>query len=395
MVPSAYVQMQELPLTPNGKLDRKRLPRPEISVSANRVEPRDATEMRLKSLWEEILGIRDIGITDNFFDLGGHSLTAVSVSARMGSLYGTRFSVRTIFERPTIWELAEYLRQNDVQTEPSSIVPLQPNGSKPPFFCVHPAGGMAHCYMPLAHYLGPDQPVYGFQARGLEGQQPPITSIEEMAATYIKDMKEVRPKGPYHLGGWSLGAVVAYEMAQQLTASGEEVQALVLLDGRPNFTPRDAPWTEEELHQSEQLHVDLVLANMGVPKEQAEAMSYEEQLNRCMKVQEDEAALPLYISLDQFRRFLRVQATNEAVVKRYRIQPYTRNLVLFRSEMAEHSEEAFGWERLAAGGVEIHSFPEQHVKFVAEPNVRLVAEKLAAFLSNEPALKQIPAQAGI
>jgi thioesterase domain-containing protein/acyl carrier protein len=351
--------------------------------------------MRLKSLWEEILGVKDIGITDNFFDLGGHSLSAVSVSARMGSLYGTRFSVRVIFECPTIWQLAEFLRQNETQTEPNSIVPIQPGGSKPRFFCVHPAGGMAHCYIPLARYLGLDQPFYGFQSRGLEGQQSPVTSIEEMAAIYIKDMKEIQPRGPYCLGGWSLGAIIAYEMAQQLTSSGEEVQALVLLDGRPNFTPWDEPWSEDEIHQYEQRHVDLVLASLGVPKDQADSMSYEEQLERCIRIPELDGVVPLNITLSQFRRFLRVQAMNEAVVKRYRIQPYPGNLVLFRSEMTEGSGEGFGWERLAAGGVETHSFPEEHSRFVAEPNVRLVAEKLTSCVSSEPVPTQTPAQAGI
>jgi thioesterase domain-containing protein/acyl carrier protein len=387
------VEVEELPLTPNGKLDRKRLPEPEHTPSALLIEPRDAIEMRLKTVWAEILGINEIGITDNFFDLGGHSLTAVSVSAYISRIYGARFSVRTIFERPTIWQLAEFLRQTKSLLKADSVVPIQPAGKKTPFFCVHPAGGMAHCYLPLARHLGPDQPFYGFQAHGLERAQSLAISIEEMAATYIKNMKDVQPNGPYQLGGWSLGAIIAYEMAQQLTASGDKVQSLILLDGRPNFTPLSAPWTEEELRDYEQRHVDLVLARLGLSEAEIDAMTYEQQLERCIsQPKADASSVPLTVTSTQFRNFLRVQATNEALVKRYHIQPYPGNLVLFKSSTPGPPEEGFGWERLAAGGVVIHSFQEEHARFVAEPNAQVVAEKLAACINDGPTLKQMPVQ---
>jgi thioesterase domain-containing protein len=376
MVPSAIVVLEAMPLTANGKLDRRALPAPEISGSAEMAEPRDTTEIQLRYLWEEILGVKNLGIHDNFFSLGGHSLLAVSLSARLSDLYGSRFAVRTIFEKPTIAELANFLRENVAYAPPTSLVPIQPYGSQTPFFAVHPVGGMAQCYMELSRLLGADQPFYGLQSRGMEEEQAALASVEEMAAGYIKDMRAVQPSGPYQLGGWSMGGVIAYEMAQQLMRDGEEVKVLALFDSRPNFHPDDSAATEEEVAQGEQKYIVSILSEAGISPEEISRLSFQQQLEICL----EKAAVPFHITPSQYRRFIRIRTINEMAAARYRIKPYAGSLSLFKSILTEKVDETYGWANLAEVA-ELFLLPEKHSAFMDQPNVQQVAENLAPLLA--------------
>ena len=244
MVPSALVQVESLPLTPNGKVDRRALPAPGLArtdLERTYVAPRDALEMQLAAVWEKILGIESIGIRDNFFDLGGHSLLAVRLLAQVEKVSGKKLPLVTLFQAPTVEQLAKILRQEEWKAPWSSLVAIQPLGSKLPFFCVHAAAGNVFFYSDLARHLGPDQPFYGLQAQGLDGDQEPCTRVEEMASHYIKEICTVQPEGPYLLGGLSFGGIMAYEMAQQLQAQGQKVGLLVLFDtwgpGYPRISP--------------------------------------------------------------------------------------------------------------------------------------------------------------
>jgi len=163
-----------------------------------------------------------VGIHDNFFDLGGHSLLAVHLLAHIEKAFGRHLPLATLFQGPTVEQLAEQLYQEERPMSWSWLVPIQPKGSKPPFFCMHGGSG-------VAHYLGPDQPYYGLQPHGLDGRRVP-TTIEDMAIDYIKEIRTVQPEGPYFLGGYSYGGLVAFEMAQQLRHQGQEVALLVLFD---------------------------------------------------------------------------------------------------------------------------------------------------------------------
>src|SRR6185295_2502459 len=176
------------------------------------------------------LGAEDLDIRDDFFRHGGHSLRAVALSARLGAVFGARSSGRSVFDWPTVEKMAAYLRQEVALAPPSSVVPVQSNGARRPLFCVHPGGGLVHSFVDLAHSLGPEQPFFAFQSHGLGEGQSPLTSVEEMAALYINDLRAAQPEGPYQLAGLSMGVVVAYEMALQLTAAGHQVSFLGLLD---------------------------------------------------------------------------------------------------------------------------------------------------------------------
>ena len=204
MVPSAFVELEQFPLTVNGKIDRRLLP-PLGDVAREGAEsyvaPRDITELRLVRLWEKVIGRRPIGVRDDFFAIGGHSLLAARLFAAMQSTLGVNLPLATLFGASTVEELARLLRQENWSPSWASLVPIRTTGSKPPFFCVHAAEGNVLLYQDLARYLGDDQPVFGLQARGLDGT-PGLTTVEEMAASYVGEIKAVQPAGRYRLGGY-------------------------------------------------------------------------------------------------------------------------------------------------------------------------------------------------
>jgi thioesterase domain-containing protein/acyl carrier protein len=238
MIPAAFVTMESLPLTPNGKVDKRALPVPSAAAMAGAgsyAAPRDATEKRLSHIWEEVLSVPRIGINDNFFELGGQSLLALRLMRRLEQAFGRNLPPAILFQAPTIEKLAVLLRDEEGVPRWSSLVPIQREGSKPPFFCVHGLGGHVLRFVPLAQHLGNDRPFYGIQAYGLDDGKLPHASVEEMAAHYISEVRKIQPEGPYLLGGYSFGGAVAYEMARQLSAENQPVAFLALLDSYPSF----------------------------------------------------------------------------------------------------------------------------------------------------------------
>jgi acyl carrier protein len=186
------------------------------------VPPSDDLEIQLTKIWENVLGKKPISVKDNFFDLGGHSLLAVRLFAQIEKTFGKNLPLATLFQAPNIEELANILRQKGWSAPWQTLVAIQPGGSKPPLFCIHPVGGNVLCYRDLAHYLGQEQPVYGLQAVGLDGKQAPYKRVEDMAAHYIREIRASQPEGPYLLAGHSSAGMVAFEMAQQLVAARSE-----------------------------------------------------------------------------------------------------------------------------------------------------------------------------
>jgi len=233
MVPSAVVVIDKLPLMPNGKLDRKALPAPDIRVQeATAHWAVTSFEKTLCEAFADILGVEACSVDDDFFALGGHSLLAVRLVERLKER-GVSVAVRDLFAAPTVAELMKRMTLSSVKDALDVLLPIRSQGRRPPFFCVHPSGGVSWCYMPLARYVAPDIPLYGLQGRGLDGTSPLARSVNEMAADYIEQMRSVQPIGPYHLLGWSFGGVAAHEIAVQLRAAGEDVAALVILDQYP------------------------------------------------------------------------------------------------------------------------------------------------------------------
>ena len=236
MIPSGLVRLQSLPHTTSGKVDRNALPEP----GKTGMEPRpqfvtvnDDCEKQLAEIWQEVLGLGRVGASDDFFELGGHSLLALRLIARVESVFGKRIPVASVFHGRTVAQMAMLLREKSQPPRATSIVEIQPQGSRPPLMLVHGAGGgMFWGYTTLAHHLGTDQPVYAFKSRGVDGCDE-LASIEDLARHYIADLRAFQPRGPYCLGGYCFGGNVAYEMARELRAQGEKVALLALINCMP------------------------------------------------------------------------------------------------------------------------------------------------------------------
>ncbi|MCG1019617.1 MULTISPECIES: non-ribosomal peptide synthetase [Burkholderiaceae] len=243
MVPSAFVRLDALPLTPNGKLDRRALPAPTADALAHQAyeAPQGKLETTLAEIWSELLGVDQVGRHDSFFALGGHSLLAVQMISRSRTALGISIPMHTLFEAPTLAALSQRVSaQENMQDESFAVLlPIQPHGARPALFCVHPVTGLSWHYRGLVSHLEADQPVYGLQARGLDGDSSPAVTIEAMAADYIQQIRRIQPRGPYYLLGWSFGGKVVHSMATQLEQQGELVALLAVLDTTPDHMQRN------------------------------------------------------------------------------------------------------------------------------------------------------------
>jgi amino acid adenylation domain-containing protein len=238
MVPSVFVSMPRLPLSPNGKIDRKALPPPSeqrMEVEESFVPPNDALEQTLAQIWSKILKVKRVGLRDDFFELGGHSFAAVVLLTEVRKLTGKNLPLSVLFEASTIAAMANILRKDGWAPSWSSLVGMQTFGTRPPLFLVHGAEGNVLLYRQLTSHMGNDQPVYGLQSLGLSGDGQFQTTVQEMAAQYIKEIVTVQPKGPYFVGGYCLGGIIAFEIARQLNSLGEKTGLVIMLDTYNNY----------------------------------------------------------------------------------------------------------------------------------------------------------------
>ena len=365
MVPSTFVTLGRMPLTSNGKTDRRALPAVEHAEAPPEhafVAPRDETEEELARIWESVLGVERVGVRDKFFELGGHSLMALRLLARVRQQFRRDITIDALLQAETVESLARLLRPAAGAENWSPLVALQPRGSRPPFFCVHPATGSAFAYVELARHVGAEQPFYGLQAPVDE----PLEKIEEMAALYLEAVTAAQSSGPYHLGGWSMGGRVAYEMARQLRARGEEVALLVLFDIAAYGTE---PHEESVLHELFRVVIGHVQGRR------------------------DEAGVE--IDAELYHRHFRVFRNNYRASEAYELKPYGGRVTLFRAADSLAAGEApdLGWDALC-GALEIHDFPGSHAALMLEPNVRLVAERLRDCLLAAQAPAPAAAHAG-
>jgi thioesterase domain-containing protein len=283
--------------------------------------------------------------------------------ARIEQELGVDLPLATLFQGATIERLAEILEAQSESGSWSPLVALQPRGSKPPFFCVHPIGGNVFCYADLARYLGPDQPFYGIQAIGVDGSGSAAhTTIQGMASGYVEAIRSVQPSGPYYLGGWSMGGVVAFEMAQQLAARGEEVALVALLDSsNPEQYEDPTAVDDEAIEAGFNDALAIVLKQMGMSE-----MS------------------PQEIAPLQYERLFQVYKTNMRAWRQYVPKPYSGRLTLLRADArdAEANEMlAAGWSELTVNALDVVPVPGNHYTMVIEPNIRVLADCLSECLN--------------
>jgi thioesterase domain-containing protein/acyl carrier protein len=364
------------------------------------VPPRDTLEIQLVQIWEEVLDIHPVGIRDNFFDLGGYSLVAVRLMAQIQQRFGKNLPLATLFHASTIEQLAHALRQHMDSLPWSPLVAIQSGGSLRPFYCVPGAGGNPLYFYDLARHLGPDQPFYALQPVGLDGKSEPLTRIEDMASYNLAAIQAVQPQGPFLLGGHSFGAYVAFEMAQQLQKQGHEVALLAILDTAApvlGTQPLGLDWDDARwLHFFAGVVENISGKHLEVSYDALQQLGPDEQLHYVIDRMSRVDLLPPGVGTTQIRGFVQVSKAN--LQARYMPQEvHPTRIILFRASEppSEHAlqetalrdeiaevlrDPVWGWRFYAAGPVELHIVPGEHESLVAEPHVRVLAERLRVCL---------------
>ncbi|MBD2076663.1 amino acid adenylation domain-containing protein [Phormidium sp. FACHB-592] len=461
MVPSAFVPLETLPLTVNGKVNRRALPTlsdalPSASTAlsaSTTIAPSTQTESTLIDIWQELLRLKQVTVHDNFFELGGHSLLATQMTSRVRDAFGLELPLQSVFETPTIAQLAPILetlravpsapnvpplvrldraayrrprsqqssvpaqalqdqalqdqaaqdfapQDLSVQATPPSndqvaseqaiaarspLVPLTLGGSKQPFFCVHPMFGVVFPYLELAQQLGSDRSFYGLQPLGLDGKHAPLTKIEAIAAYYIQAMQTLQPHGPYFLGGWSFGGLVAFEMAQQLTQAGQQVGLLAMLD-----TP--APTSHQpSLGQSLKFLLGTALWSTlpflldygAIAANRLRSLTWVSrwQWSALIRRLPEESRLQL-LDESAIAPLLRIVYANAQAAYRYVPQPYPDRITLFKAtEQADvmGQDSTLGWSTLTTD-VQLHPVPGNHLSLLKQPHVQTLAQQLRPYL---------------
>ncbi|WP_394823558.1 amino acid adenylation domain-containing protein [Pendulispora albinea] len=382
MVPAAYVMLDRWPLTPNGKLDRRALPKPVYEASAADA-PRSSLERALMDVFADVLQLPRVGLHDDFFALGGHSLLAVRLAIRIEKTLGRSVSLSQVIHTPTVAGLSAAMEEGSA-APPSTILPLRTTGALPPLFFVHAIGGSALGYQSLARALGDEQPFYGLQAAGIDGGERPCTTVEDMVQRYLEAIRNIQPKGPYRLGGWSFGGVVAREMAHRLIERGEQVDALVLVDTwAPTFAGRSDPQSKQTLL--------LGLANelgLEVDPERLKALHPSDHLAHVG----EQAALHGLCSAGAaesfITRLLHVLEAHIEALRGYVPRIYPGPITLIRAEEAPTAESArrlaedptCGWAEWSELPIEVHSVAGDHYSIVRPPNVTALAATLSRAL---------------
>jgi amino acid adenylation domain-containing protein len=381
MMPFAFVPIERMPMLSIGKVDHRALPAPDVarSRSAEVVPPRDSVEVRLVRIWEELLNVHPIGVTDDFFALGGHSLLAMQLIAQVAVQFRQNLPMAALFREGTIEKQARRLRMEAV-AEASPLVPIQPRGSLPPLFCVHPVGGHVLSYLELAGRLGAEQPLYGLQAPGLESDEPPLASVEAMAERYVACIRGVQEQGPYRIGGWSFGGIVAFEMARQLRERGERVALLALLDS--HLPGRDLRWPEDGGEAMLAQFAWELRRGLGLPDRPASAGPADE-LGSLLAEAQAAALLPPDADGSSMRRLFAVFQANFRAVRAYRPAPYPGPATLLRAGRTGDAwtDPAIAWAALVEGGLDVRDVPGDHHSLLRAPHVEAVAAALAERLA--------------
>jgi thioesterase domain-containing protein/aryl carrier-like protein len=399
MVPSLFILIDEMPLTLHGKVDKAALPVPQLSLSRvggrEYVAPRNGLQQQLVDIWEELFKLHPIGVTDNFFELGGHSLQMIMLIARVEERLGKRVTMAEVFNDPTIEHMSQLIGHGKENLLQSLLVPLQSEGTRPAFFSPHASGGHVWCYKELVQFIGQDQPFYGVQAR--QPEQGPVfhNQIEAMASDYVEAIRSVQPHGPYLLAGWSMGGVIAFEMARQLQAHGEEIAMLALMDAHASDGQQpEHPWGV--LLSIFAVDLGLKLNNLSTSVEDILAMPPMAQLRQVWKEAKLAGVVPSDMTLVEFRRVFDIFKINAKTLGSYKAEEFRGRITLFspeedidqrifshdtnylkwKTENPNMSDPLKGWDKVATEGVELVVVPGDHFTMMREPHVEVLAQQL-------------------
>lgn len=356
------------------------------SVPTESLPPQTDTERKLAEVWEDVLSVQPIGRNKDYFELGGNSLLAVRLFAEIERVFLVHLPISTLFYTRTIAEFAQLLdNQQAGRPSWSSVVPIQSNGSRVPFFCVHGAGGNVLIYRALSRHLGPDQPFYGLQSQGLNGKRPPLESVEEMAAHYVVEIQKVQSHGPYYLGGYCLGGTIALEVAQKLLAQGEQVALVAMFDtvNGARIRPRKAIDRWRRHVERVLFHVQnfLLLDLLGKRRFLAEKLQVTRSRTAIWK-----GSLLSILSRNRLvanshsQVLARLWNTNDLAYVAYQPKPYWGRICDFRpkKQYSFYLECGANWDGIALGPMDVTYLPVYPAGMLLEPFVKDLAVALRA-----------------
>jgi amino acid adenylation domain-containing protein len=384
MVPDDFVLVEAIPITPNGKIDRKALPMPDYS-QINRtdtyVAPRTDNEKLVAGIWEEFMGLKEISIHDNFFELGGRSLIAVRIMARLEKETGKRLPLATLFEHSTVEKLAARLIVDDSAITWQSLVPIKPKGNKMPLYIVHGAGLNVLLFNALAMNMDDDQPVYGLQAKGLNGIDKPLDVMEDIATNYIAEIIEHDPIGPYALAGYSLGGMIAYEMAKQMLAMGKNVKMLAMFDTYADQTQKFDTPVKKAIKNTWTLIKQIAYTGVLFVEDPKRTIEYKSrEIGRRIKRINKKLFPDKVKKKDVFSEYNdEINETSAAAQRNYLLTPIDMKLELFRAKKKTFYMDDFkylGWIPYAKKGVNVYEIPGEHNTIFAPPNDKQFATVL-------------------
>ena len=387
MIPSAFVFLEKIPLTPNRKIDRNALPPPDriIEKKITYVAPRDEIETQLVELWENVLGVHPIGIHDNFFDIGGHSLLSLRLLLQIQKKINSKITLSDFYQALTIDGLAKMLRKDDWSKNNFSMVCLQKgtsNTALPPLYFIHVLGtGLKFC-KPIVKYLASDLPVYGLSIQLLDQQSHVENRIEDWARFYNLQVKQIQPSGPYMFVGFSNGGLIAFEMAKQMRDSGEDVRLVAILDTMlpKTFNKTGVVRKVKEQYKKWQRQGTYYFIRQGVQRfyyvwREKITHWYFRKILRNYEVKGRSGEMTI-----DLKEYVTWSENHEASI-RYNPEPYAGKVILFKSdqtlqEVDNIKDPQLGWGEVALGGVEIINCPGDHVSMLTDPHVETVANKL-------------------
>jgi amino acid adenylation domain-containing protein len=385
MVPSVIMILESLPLTPNNKIDRKRLPNPELHEISLR-EPNTELEKLISKIFCDCLKKEKIDINSDFFEIGGHSLMAVKVLSLLEKDLDKKLPLNVIFKYPRIVDLAEYIESKSIHADIENyLVPIKSNGDKPPLFIIHGVGSTNSIYFQLAKHIDNDQPLYGYQPKGMNGFDTPNQSVEEMAAFYISLMIKQFPSGPYNLAGYSFGGFVAFEMARQLKSMGKEVSKLILFDTSAFEDP-------DKLSLLKKIKLQLGKRLVNIAFAFKEPQGFYEQKSRSFNRKRDYVLIKLKLKAEpetqkDHESIIKVVAKNNVkILKKYKLIPYEGDLHLFkvknRSFYVEDTQY-YGWAPLVRQ-VHVVNVSGHHDNIFKKPEIlKEMAEKIQIVLDEK------------
>jgi thioesterase domain-containing protein/acyl carrier protein len=395
MVPAAYVFIDRFPLTPNGKIDRKALPSPiETSQKQTKgfVPPNTDMEHKLASIWSDVLKIQTIGIDEDFFEIGGHSMIAVTLMVKIEKELGVRLPLAILFNHSNIHDMAELVENKVAPVSWGSLVPIKAKGTKKPLYLVHGAGLNLLLYTTIVAHLDPDQPVFGLQAKGLDGVGEPLDTIEGIAAYYISEILAVDHSGSYALAGFSMGGQIAFEMARQLVEAGKKVSFLGVFDTvSENVSDKHIPVFKRYWLRTDRLFHQITwiigtFLKMPGRKKYEFAMAKWKSLKQ--KITKDDYKIkPEGVSegkQSELPKYLhKVHRANYQAMERYILPEYPGRLHLFRAmdqKFYIKDPVNYGWDKFVKEMVILH-IPGEHSTIFAPPNDELFARALQKCLN--------------